>query len=56
MWQNEMRRPARPTTVAEIEADVTNCVSRLLNSNPEIAAVLLECTLLAHAPAFVAAV
>lgn len=45
MWQNEMRRPARPTSVSEIKADVTACVTRLRDACPDTAAILLECTL-----------
>ncbi|WP_028744425.1 hypothetical protein [Rhizobium altiplani] len=44
-WQNEMKRPSIPTTVAEIESDIAGCISQLRAAHPEIAAVLLECTM-----------
>ncbi|MFC3320560.1 hypothetical protein [Mesorhizobium cantuariense] len=45
LWQNEMTRPPRPTSVAEIESDVAACVLRLREAHPEIAALLFECTM-----------
>lgn len=43
-WKNEMQRPPPRTEVAEIEQDVISCVLRLRAANPDIAAILLECT------------
>nr|WP_288142447.1 hypothetical protein [Mesorhizobium sp.] len=45
LWQNEMKRPSQPTSVAEIEADVAACVARLRAANPDVAAILFECTM-----------
>ncbi|AGS25321.1 Asp/Glu/hydantoin racemase protein [Rhizobium etli] len=45
MWQNEMSRPTRSTSVSEIESDVAACVSKLRHANPDIAALLFECTM-----------
>ncbi|WP_208757125.1 hypothetical protein [Bradyrhizobium nanningense] len=44
LHQNEMKRPPVYTETADIEADVTDCVSRLLADNPDIAAIVFECT------------
>ncbi|MGY3372047.1 hypothetical protein ACVWZL_009172 [Bradyrhizobium sp. GM2.4] len=35
----------RPTEPAEIEEDVASCVTRLLETNPKVAALLFTCTL-----------
>ncbi|MBB4423930.1 hypothetical protein GGD66_002474 [Bradyrhizobium sp. CIR48] len=42
-WHDELKRPAPPTDVAAIEADVASCIARLRNTHPQIAAVLFEC-------------
>lgn len=42
-WHDELKRPAPPTDVAAMEADVAACVARLRASHPEIAAILFEC-------------
>ncbi|MEZ2146762.1 hypothetical protein AAE026_31430 [Bradyrhizobium sp. DN5] len=44
LWRNEMRRPPVPTTTAEIEEDVRECILRLRAAHPEIASLLFECT------------
>ncbi|WP_024520898.1 hypothetical protein [Bradyrhizobium sp. Tv2a-2] len=44
LWRNEMQRPPAPTDTADIEADVALCVARLRGGDPEIAALLFECT------------
>ncbi|RMI15066.1 hypothetical protein DA102_033995 [Sinorhizobium meliloti] len=45
LWQNEMKRPAVWTDVADVEADVSACVARLRSDHPSIAAILFECTM-----------
>ncbi|WP_247479630.1 hypothetical protein [Bradyrhizobium sp. CW9] len=42
-WHDELKRPAPPTDVAAIEADVVSCVARLRDAHPQIAAILFEC-------------
>lgn len=42
-WHDELKRPAPPTDVAAVEADVASCVSRLRDAHPEISAILFEC-------------
>jgi hypothetical protein len=44
MWRNELQRPPPPTKLSDIEADVVPCVTRLRAAHPEIAVILLECT------------
>lgn len=44
LWQNEMKRPPPRTDVEAIEADVAACVVRIRASDPDIAALLFECT------------
>ncbi|WP_245491128.1 hypothetical protein [Mesorhizobium sp. M2A.F.Ca.ET.037.01.1.1] len=44
LLQNEMKRPPIPTEVADIEADVAGCITRIRSEHPEIAAILFECT------------
>lgn len=44
LWQNEMKRPPLLTGIAEIEIDVADCIARLRDAHPEIAAILFECT------------
>ncbi|NLS74770.1 hypothetical protein E3H11_39080 [Bradyrhizobium brasilense] len=39
-----MKRPLPPPDVAAIETDVAACIERLRVANPEIAAILFECT------------
>ncbi|MDA9393136.1 hypothetical protein WN73_21775 [Bradyrhizobium sp. CCBAU 45394] len=42
-WHDELKRPAPPTDVAAVEADVASCIARLRDAHPEIAVILLEC-------------
>lgn len=42
-WHDELKRPAPPTDVAAVEADVASCVARLRGVHPEIAMILFEC-------------
>ncbi|NOJ44551.1 hypothetical protein HCN58_34330 [Bradyrhizobium sp. WSM 1791] len=42
-WHDELKRPAPPTDVAAVEADVASCVARLRDAHPEIAVILFEC-------------
>lgn len=42
-WHDELKRPAPPTDVAAVEADVVSCVARLRHAHPQIAAILFEC-------------
>lgn len=42
-WHDELKRPAPPTDVAAIEADVAKCIERLRSKYPEIATILFEC-------------
>lgn len=42
-WHDELKRPAPPTDVAAVEADVASCVARLRDKHPQIAAILFEC-------------
>lgn len=44
LLQNEMKRPPPPTEDADIQADVAARVAQLRAANPEIAALLFECT------------
>ncbi|MET4359253.1 hypothetical protein ABIC08_009230 [Bradyrhizobium sp. RT9b] len=44
LWQNEMNRPPVYTETADIEADVSSCVSGLLAADPQLTAILFECT------------
>lgn len=44
LWRNEMQRPPPPTDIADIQAEVSTCVARLLAEHPEIAALVFECT------------
>ncbi|MHB0791021.1 aspartate/glutamate racemase family protein [Bradyrhizobium sp. 5.13L] len=44
MWHNEMKRPPPHTDVGVIESEVAECVARLRNEHPAIAAILFECT------------
>lgn len=42
--RNELKRPPPPTELADIEADVVNCVAQLRGAHSDIAAILFECT------------
>ncbi|WP_309143232.1 hypothetical protein [Bradyrhizobium cajani] len=42
-WHDELKRPAPPTDVAAIQADVAACVARLRSAHPDIATILFEC-------------
>lgn len=42
--RNELMRPPPPTELADIEADVVECVTRLRAAHSDIAAILFECT------------
>lgn len=44
MLRNEVKRPPQQTAVSVIETEVLDCFQRLRARNPEIAAILLECT------------
>ncbi|WP_352967896.1 hypothetical protein [Mesorhizobium sp. M0871] len=44
LLRNELVRPPIPTSVADIEQEVGDCISRLRAAHPEIAAILFECT------------
>lgn len=42
-WRDELKRPAPPTDVTAMRADVSNCVARLRGAHPHIGAILFEC-------------
>lgn len=44
MLRNEVKRPPQQTAIPVIETEVLACFQRLRARNPEIAAILLECT------------
>ncbi|WP_245460517.1 MULTISPECIES: hypothetical protein [unclassified Mesorhizobium] len=44
LLRNELVRPPIPTEVADIEKEVSACISRLRAAHPAIAAILFECT------------
>lgn len=44
LWHNEQQRPPPFTETADIQADTIACVTRLRQANPDIAAILFECT------------
>lgn len=42
-WHDELKRPAPPTDVAAVKADVSACIDRLRAAHQEIATILFEC-------------
>lgn len=44
-WENEMARPPVRTDLSVLREDVCSCVGRLREKQPEIRALLLECTM-----------
>ncbi|WP_164748471.1 hypothetical protein, partial [Mesorhizobium sp. M1A.F.Ca.IN.022.05.2.1] len=45
MWQNEMKRPPPYTEPVQIQIELEACIEKLRTDNPDIGAILFECTL-----------
>lgn len=49
MWRNEIKRPPPPTSAADMELDILECVERLQAARPNLTAILIQCAGLAFA-------